>query len=633
VKKGSRIRFAFALALLGALLATLGANIALAQDTGGTGGTGDAGGDETVRFTWGSTGEPSSLNPMAGYLALDFYFWTSSYHLLVDWDEEFGVDNSGDAGSGLATDIEVSDDLMEFTYHLRDDVVWSDGTPLTAEDVAYTLNLYKGNHAYLPQNYLTLIDGDVEVVDDYTVRWRTKEPTSLYSGETAYMYDYILPKHVFEGIEKPKQFENVPQVASGPFMITEYKVGEFVKMEQNPEWTGPKPAVDEIVWRPFKNEDAMVEALRQGELDFAYFNSPNIFNNIKNEPNVDTMVGSIPAFDEIGMNTGSAYQDATDAFTPHGDGHPALTDVTVRRAIRMAINSQELSDKVMLGYATPGTTIIPPISVEGARWEPTGDDLIAWDIDGANQLLEDAGYVDSDGDGVREMPADSIDPGRPLELRYYTRTSDQPSIDASSFVSEWLSQIGIKTNVEAISSGKLGDIINEGTYDLFSWGWIPDPDPDSALSWFTCDQRPPDGSSYGNNDSYYCNPDYDEMYNQQRLELDPEKRWEIVHEMQRTYYEDAAYAIMWYSPYFSAWRTDRFTGYNPQPPGGGDPLEGWGGVSEVWYTLRPVGAGGGGSSASTSGVSAAVWLVAAGVVIIVVAFFVARSRRSSEDEA
>ena len=633
-KGGSRVRLGAMLGLLGIMVLGIGgANIALAQDSGSTGATSGGSDDAPVRFTWGSTGEPSSLNPMSGYLALDFYFWTPSYHLLVDWDEDFGVDESADAGSGLATDIEVSDDLMEFTYHIRDDVVWSDGEPLTAEDVAYTLNLYKGNHAYLPQNYLTLIDGDVEVVDDYTVRWRTKEPTSLYAGDSAYMYDYILPKHVWEDIEKPKQYENVPNVGSGPFIITEYKVGEFVKMERNPEWTGPEPAIDEIVWRTFKNDDALAEALKQGEVDFAYFTSPNIFNNVANQPNIDSMIGSIPSFSEIGMNGGSAYQEETDTYTPHGDGHPALTDVVVRRAIRMAINSDELNEKVLLDLGIPGTSIIPPVSVEGARWEPTGDEVIAWDIEGANQLLEDAGYVDSDGDGVREMPAGSLDPGRPLEFRYYTRTSEQTSVDASNFVSEWLGQIGIKANVEAISSGKLGDLINAGEYDLFSWGWIPDPDPDSALSWFTCDQRPPDGSAYGNNDSYYCNPEYDAMYAEQRLELDPEKRWEIVHEMQKMYYEDAAYAVMWYDPVLSAWRSDRFTGYVPQPRPEGDPLEGWGGVSEVWYKLKPVAGASSGSSSETSGIPGAVWLVVAGLVIVIVAVVIARGRRNSEDEA
>jgi len=641
MSKGSKGKLVIALALVGVLAVVAGSSVAFAQDSGSTGSTAataaTGGTAKTVnggklRFTWGSTGEPSSLNPMAGYLALDFYFWTASYHLLVDWSQNFGVDNSGGWGAGLVTKIDVSDDLMTFTYHIRDDITWSDGQPLTANDVAYTLNLYKGNHAYLPQGYLSLIDGEVRVVDDYTVQWDTKEPTGLYSGKTAYMYDYILPEHVFKDIAKPKQYENVPQVASGPFMITDYKVGEFVQMERNPYWAGPKPAVDEIIWRPFKNEDALSEALKQGEVDFAYFGSPNIFNNIKSAPNIETMVGSIPSFDEIGMNTGSAYEDAGNGFTPHGDGHPALTDPIVRRAIRMAINSDELNQKVLLGYGIPGTTIVPPVSVEGARWEPTGDDLIKWDIAGANKLLDDAGYVDTDGDGVREMPPGSLDPGRPLEFRYYTRTSEQTSIDASKFVSEWLGEIGIKTDVEAITSGKLGDLINAGTYDLFSWGWIPDPDPDSALGWFTCDSRPPDGTTYGNNDSYYCNPEYDKLYQEQKAELDPTKRWDIVHEMQKMYYEDSPYAIMWYSPLFSAWRTDRFTGYRPQPSPNGDPLEGWGGPSQVWYQLKPV-SNASGSSAETTGIPAAVWLIAFGVLIIIGAVLFARSRRSSEDEA
>lgn len=636
--KGTRIRLAITLALVSLMAVGALATVALAQDeTGATGAAGTTAADEeTIRFTWASTGEPSSLNPMSGYLALDFYFWTASYHLLVDWDKDFGPDRAGDFGSGLATDIQASDDLMEFTYTIRDDIVWSDGTPLTAEDVAFTLNLYKSNHAYLPQNYLTLIDGEVQVVDDFTVSWRTKEPTSLYTGDSPYMYDYILPKHVFEELEKPKQFENVPQVASGPFMITEYEVGQFVRMEKNPEWTGPEPTVDEIVWRTFKNEDAMAEALKQGEIDFAYFYSPNIFNTIQNETGIETMVGSIPSFSEIGLNTGSAYQAADPPFEPHGDGHPALTDVVVRQAIRRAINSEELNEKVMLGYGIPGNTIIPPVSVKGARWEPSGEEALTWDLEAAAQMLEDAGYRDTDNDGIREMPAGSEDAGRPLEFRYYVRTSEQTSVDAAPFVSEWLKEIGIQTNVEAISSGRLGDIINEGTYDMFSWGWIPDPDPDSALSWFTCDQRPPDGKTYGNNDSYYCNPDYDRLYAEQRLELDPQKRWEIVHEMQRIYYQDAAYSVMWYDPVFSAWRADRFTGYQPQPEPNGDPLEGWGGPSEVWWTLRPPGAegaGGGSTSTASSGISGVVWLAIGAVVVILAAFLIVRARRGSEDEA
>lgn len=621
--------------VVGATIATAGfVQVALAQEeeTGATGATG--GTEEKVTFTWGSTGEPSSLNPMSGYLAVDFYFWTATYHLLIDWDENLGVDKDvDDPGSGLVTEVETSDDAMSYTYHLKDGIMWSDGQPLTAEDVAYTLNLYKGNHAYLPQNYLTLIDGEVSFDNEAnTISFTTKEPTGLYSGEVAYMYDYILPKHVFETLEKPKQFENVPNVGSGPFVITEYEVGEYVLMEKNPYWVGPEPAVDELIYRIYKNEDALAEGVKAGEVDFAYFTSANIFDSMATEPNIETMAGTIPSFSEIGLNTGSAYQEADDIFTPHGDGHPALTDVNVRRAIRMAIDSQTLTDRVLGGYGLPGDTIVPPVSVAGARWEPTGEEVIPFDLEAAAQLLEDNGYVDSDDDGVREMPEGSLDPGRPLEFRYYVRSNEQTSVDASQFVKPWLEEIGIQANVEVVTSGRLGDIINEGTYDLFSWGWIPDPDPDSALSWFTCDQRPPDGKTYGNNDSYYCNPEYDAMYAEQRATVDPEARWEIVHEMQRIYYEDAAYAVMWYDPVFSVWRSDRFTGFVVQPQPKGDPLESWGGPSSVWWKIRPVGAGTG--TTETRGIPAAAWIgIIAGVVIIAAAIVLGRRRRSTEDEA
>jgi peptide/nickel transport system substrate-binding protein len=628
--RGTRMRLAIALMLAGALASAAMAQLALAQETGGeTGAT-----DERVVFTWGSTGEPSSLNPMSGYLAIDFYMWTPTYHMLLDYDKDFSTEPFGGFDSGLVTAIESSDDLTNFRYTIRDDIVWSDGTPLTAEDVVFTMNLYKANHAYLPSAYLQLIDGEVRLADANTIEFDTTSPTSLYEGVSPYMYMYIVPKHVYEGLERPKGYENVPSVGSGPFYIAEYQVGEFVRLERNEYWPGPEPAIDEIIYRIYKNDDALATALRTGEVDFAQLTTPNIFNSLLNEPNIDTMAGTIPSFSEIGLNTGSAYQDPGDGFTPHGDGHPALTDVNVRRAIRMAINSEDLLEKVQLGYGVPGTTIIPPVSVVGARWEPTGDALIAWDLEGANQLLEDNGYIDTDGDGVREMPEGSLEPGRPLDFRYFVRTSEQTSVDAAPFVSEWLAEIGIGTEVDAMTSGSLTDRINAGTYDLFSWGWYPDPEPAGTLNLFTCAERPLDGSSYGNNDAYYCNPEYDALYEQQLTEPDQEARMEIVHEMQRIYYEDAAYSIMWYDAILSAWRSDRFEGWVVQPEPEGDPLEGWSGPGEVWWKLAPVGAAGdnaAGGGTETKGLPAWIWGVALVVVVGAVVFFVRRRRPEDED--
>lgn len=580
--------------------------------------------EQDVVFTWGGTGEPSSLSPMTGYLAVDFYFWTAAYHLLVDFDENFGVDPEG----GLVTSVEVGEDDQTFTYTIREGVLWSDGEPLTASDVAFTLNLYKDRKAYLPSTYLGLIDGPVVALDDTTITFRTSQPTGLYAGEAPYIYAYILPEHIWSGLERPKSFENVPMVGSGPFVVTEYVVGEYVRMERNPYWAGDEPYVDELIYRIFKNEDALAEALKSGEVDLAYFSSSNIYDSLADEPDIARMAGTIPSFSEIGMNTGSSVAPATETFTPHGDGHPALADVTVRRAIRMAIDSQQLVDKVLLGYGQAGDTIIPPVSVAGARWQPEGDEVISWDIPAANAMLDEAGYADCDGDGVREMP----DCGRSLVLRYYVRTTEQSSVDAAEFVRPWLAEIGIDAQVEAVTSGALGDIIVAGTYDLFSWGWIPDPDPDTALGWFTCDSRPPDGTEYGNNDAYYCNPEYDALYEQQRATLDAEARWAIVEEMQRIFYADSAYAVMWYDPILQAYRTDTFEGFNPQPQPEGDLLEGYGGPSTVWTTLRPVGTATD-TGVRTRGLGAGVWVGILAAAAAVAAFAASRRRRTSDDDA
>jgi peptide/nickel transport system substrate-binding protein len=579
--------------------------------------------DEKITFVYGDTGEPSSLNPFRGYLGIDFYFWAWTYHLPIT----FGVENL-EAVPDFVTDTQVSEDGMTFTYTTRDDLTWSDGEPMTAQDMAFTLNLYKDKHAYLPQGYLQIVES-VEAPDDTTVVLTTEEPTSLYSGAVPYMYTYILPEHVWqEHADSPKAFDNVPNVGSGPFVIAEYERGQFVRMERNPHWSGPQPHFDELIYRIFKNEDAEAEALKQGEIDFAYFDSANVYNSLEGEPNIARHVGTVPSFDEIAVNTGSAFQQADPPFQPHGDGHPALQDPTVRRAIRMAIDSQEIVDRVLLGYSEPGTTVVPPVSVAGARWLPEGDEVIPFDLAGANQLLEEAGYRDTDGDGVREMP----NGGEPLVFRYYTQTNDQNTIKTAPFVQGWLEDIGIQTEITAMSSGRLTDEINAGTYDLFHWGWLPDPDPDSILQNWTCGDRPPDAQTYGDNDAYYCNPEFDRIYQDSRTTLDPGQRMDLVHELQRIFYEDSPYSVLFYLPYFQAYRTDSFTGYVPQPQPKGDLLNGY--SRDAVLSIRPVSAEAAASSTETRGIPPGVWIaIGAGVVVLIVVLLLVRRRGGAEDRA
>ncbi|MGH2540707.1 MAG: ABC transporter substrate-binding protein, partial [Actinomycetota bacterium] len=259
-------------------LTGVAAGTAWAQ-TGTSSGTGST---EPVTFTFADVSEPSSLNPMVGYLGTDYTLWAMNYDLLINFSTE---DLSPDFEHSITTSVDVSDDSMSFTYHLRPDMLWSDGEPFTAHDVEWTLNYYKENNVSNYSSDLALMD-KAEAVDDTTVVITSTKPTSLYSGETVFMYEYILPEHIwskYDGDYKAaRQDKNVPSVGSGPFIITEYEKSDFVELQRNPNYWGEavglSPQVDRVVYRIFGNQDAMAAALEGGEIDFAYFSTANILN-------------------------------------------------------------------------------------------------------------------------------------------------------------------------------------------------------------------------------------------------------------------------------------------------------------------------------------------------------------------
>ena len=157
------------------------------------------------------------------------------------------------------------------------------------------------------------------------------------------------------------------------------------------------------------------------------------------------------------------------------------------------------------------------------------DQKYEFDLDKAKALLDEAGYEDTDGDGVREMPGG----GEPLKMRYAVRSESPTSQPNAEFITGWLKEIGIATTQKVYDDGQLTEVIGKGDYDMFVWGWTPFVDPDPMLSYFTCDQvsqDPEDPTNYYN-DANLCDPGYDKLYKQQKVELDQAKRMEIVHEM------------------------------------------------------------------------------------------------------
>ena len=520
---------------------------------------------------------------------------------------------------------------MTFTYHLRSGLKWSDGQPMTAADAAWTLNFYK---KYSPANFASDVAllKDAEAPDDTTLVIHSTVPTVLYSGKTVFLYDFILPEHIWGKYENDyraaKRFANVPAVGSGPFIMTKYLKGQYVELDPNPYYWGDsvglKPHMDQVIYRIYNNEDALAAAVANGEVDFAYFVSANIINTLKTKPGVTTRAAIVPSFGEIGLNGGSSFEtNTTNGFSPHGDGAHALTDVRVRQAIRMAVDSDSLVKKVLQGYGEPAQSPVQPDAATG-KWQPgpSAPDL-SFNIANANALLDQAGYK-MGPDGVRIDPTN----GKPLEFRYYTRTSDPNTIAVAPFVQAWLKEIGIKVDIQSVTSTKLGNIIDAGTYDMFQWGWYPNVDPNYILDIFTCGERPPDANTYRPSDSYYCNPEYDKLYKAQQAESDFAKRTAIVHQMQDILYRDQPYIMLWYDAALEAWRSDRWTGFKAQPADGGDVLATYGPLSVD--SIRPV--VGSSSGSSSSGIPASVWILLVLAVLIVGFVILSRRRRAHAED-
>ena len=173
-------------------------------------------------------------------------------------------------------------------------------------------------------------------------------------------------------------------------------------------------------------------------------------------------------------------------------------------------------------------------------------DAFAFDLDKAADLLDEAGYTVG-ADGKRTMPD-----GSPIgKLRLAARSDSESSLDVMEFFQEWLADLDIDAEVVTFESSKLTSVILDGEFDAFEWGWYVDPDPDSMLSYMTCGQR-------GNwSDSWYCDEEYDALYDAQHVEMDDAARQDMVKQMQEILYRDAPYLVTAYSSIGEAFRSDR----------------------------------------------------------------------------
>ncbi len=561
-----------------------------------------------------------TLNPFTNVLAAGANALALSYEPLVENGQK-----SNELTGAIADSWEVNEDGTVWTFKLGTDRKWSDGKPLTSDDVVYTFDLIMKNPD-LQKSKGALVEGlsSVEAPDAETVKITLSEPQAANPG----VQIPIVPKHVWEKIDDKAAFANDKDaVSSGPYTIETYGKSSGITMATNPNYWRGAAKIDKIVFVPYKSTDAAIQALRTGEVDFVPDMTSAQFGSLENEPNVETYSGKNRRYQAVAINPGA--KDKNDQ--PMGDGNPVLQDLVVRQAIVRAIDKSTLLDKVLGGHGTLAAGEIPSVYPD-FYWKPTDSELtLSFDPAAANKMLDDAGYAKG-ADGIRVDKT-----GKPIKLRLMGRSESAAHASMAEFIKPWLKDIGIDVTVETKASGQVNEESEQGKYDMYFTGWGIEPDPDFQLSINTCASRPNADGSAGLNESNWCDPEFDKLYAAQHVELDPEKRSELVKEADKFKYTQAVNNVIWYYDSLEAYRSDRFGGFEKQPDGVG-PIYGqngpWG-----FYSVTPVSELEGANSESTSqnsGSSLPIGLgVGIGAVVLIgaVVAVIMRRRSSSDDRA
>lgn len=562
-------------------------------------------------FRIATSGFVDSFNPFVSIYLTPTNIIRYMYEYLVQNDAE-----DGSPTKGLADSWETEDG-QTWTFTLQDDLEWSDGEPITADDVVYTYTqLMEVPELAVANGNLVTNFESVDAPDEKTVVITLKGPQATNPG----IEIPVVPQHIWEAMDDPSESANdTDVVGSGPYLLESYEANQQITLKANPNFWMGEPAVERIQYVYYTNSDAQVQALRSGEVDFVTGLSPTQYEALENTDGVTVHSGEGRRYHSFSINVGLVTRDGT----PYGTGNEALKDVAVRQALRLGTDTKTLLDKVLDGQGVEATSFIP---TSFSKWTLPPDDsvIVEYDPEAAKQTLEDAGWSVG-ADGVREKD------GVRLELRLLADAEDIQEVSISEYFVPWMEEIGVKINVESTDSDTISAKAVSGDYDMYFSGWSVNPDPDYQLGINLCTTLPTgtDGSG-GTSQDGYCNPEFDALYEQQRAELDESKRQEVVHDMLALNYTDTAQIATWYANSLEAYRSDRFTGFTLQPKDGGiiaSQAGYWG-----FLTMEPV------DTASTDdGDGAPVGLIVVGIIagvaiIGVMVFLLLRRRRIADIE-
>jgi len=483
---------------------------------------------EPVTLRVGGTTIWDAMNPATGWESYTLRYWF--HDGLIEWTELQGFE------PGLAESWTVSSDGLVWTFKVREGVTFHDGTPCTAEDMAWSFNLLMTGMIGPLYTYVTGFE-EVVALNPTTLQITVSEPTALMLTARLH-YAWILPRSIWEGMTEDEimEFEDPSSlIGTGPYKLTEYVEDEYMIVEANEDYYRGKPVIDRIVIQQYATEDLVVQALLAGEVDLIFEVPYTAVEPLQKEKNVEVVIMPSLSLDDLAINS-----------HVNGTQPESLNDPAVRLAMDYAIDKQKIINVGYAGYGEIAGSILPPAMSD---WVSPNIKPLPYDPDKGNRILDEAGYLDSDGDGIRE-DAD----GNPLEYRLYSEDIGS-SARVLEIISDSLADIGISAPPTLMDGDALYDLLEpDWDFDMILWGWGWDPDPDFAVFCFTTQSIEDYLSDCG-----YSSEEYDAIWREQGITLDRDERRNLIWKAQEILFEDRPYINLVYPPTIQAWRSDRFT--------------------------------------------------------------------------
>ena len=432
----------------------------------------------------------------------------------------------------LAKSWKVSDDGLTITFELRHNIVFSDGEPMTAEDVAftYTFTMNKAIKAPAQQAYFEPIES-VTAADKYEVVFKFKRPYFMALGMAGGME--ILPKHFYqEYLEKPEEFNTSKGLlmGSGPYKLSDPKnwssdEGGVDLVRNTRYWGAVQPAFDKIIWRVIENPSARLTTYRNGELD-AYAARPVEYKKLKEDAQIKQITGD-NQYEYMAPTAGYAYI----GWNQVKNGKSTrFADKRVRQAMTFLTDREKIIKDILLGYAE---VAISPFSPRSQQHDKNLKPRKA-DLEKAKALLKESGYEDRNGDGVLEDKE-----GNDFEFELVYSQSSEDTARMVLLIKDMYARAGIKLIPKPTEWPVMIEMLNKKTFDAITLGWTSGIETD-IYQMFHSSQAKTDG----NNFISYKSDALDKIIEQARTIVDDEKRMQVWRKAEAIFYEDQPYTFL-----------------------------------------------------------------------------------------